>query len=177
MCERYTQARSTIARGDQAPVQLPDGIRELRWGLLAPWRGHGGKRGPMIYEAAADAIDATPVLRTARAKRRCLVIADGWFLTRKVGAKRQPIWIHGTGPVTFAGLAAIHADDGIESFAIVTVPATGIVAPLAATMPAIVDERWLAHPELVTRPFDGWKTEAVASFVAPPQRSNQGELF
>jgi hypothetical protein len=52
--DRYTlteAARFNIARGQQAPVEMRDGVHDMRWGLLAPWRGHGGKRGPNIYEA------------------------------------------------------------------------------------------------------------------------------
>jgi hypothetical protein len=76
MCERYTltdAGRYNIARGQMAPVRTAEGEQALRWGLMAPWRGHGGKRGSMMFEAPPDAIAATPILRTARVKRRCLM--------------------------------------------------------------------------------------------------------
>lgn len=189
--ERYsltTAGRFNIAHQQRAPIRTRDGEREARWGLLAPWRGHGGKRGPMVFGADEATITATPMLRTARAKRRCLVHADGWFAWRAIGKKRRPYWIHAPAPVVFAGVVATHADDGVESFAIVMVPAVGIVAPIAAVMPAVVDEAWLASPELVVRGLVGWRADAVSSrvddtahddaaCVVPLGNPAQGELF
>jgi hypothetical protein len=229
--ERYSltsAGRFNIAHQQRAWIRVStrDVEREARWGLLAPWRGHGGKRGPMVFAADEATIAATPMLRNARAKRRCLVLADGWFAWRAIdnadrgtrntarsrdsrsSKKRQPYWIHAPGPIAFAGLVATHADDGVESFAIVMVPASGIVldavarvarpfaapsaapfaAPNAAMMPAIVDESWLASPELVTPSLDGWRVDAVSSHVDDPAHDDaacvvplgnpaQGELF
>jgi putative SOS response-associated peptidase YedK len=180
--EHYTlteAARFDIARGQLAPVELRDGVHDVRWGLLAPWQGHGGKRAPNIYEAALDAIDTTPILRNARAKRRCLVRADGWFGSRKLGSKRQPYWVHAPERIAFAGLVATHADDGIASFAIVMVPAAGIAAPFATAMPAVVDERWLDSAEIVALALTGWRADAVATIgsVTPLGNPSQGELF
>ena len=182
--ERYTltdAARFNIARGQRAPVQTRDGTDDMRWGLLAPWRGHGGKRGPMIYDASLDAVAVAPHLRNARAKRRCLVLADGWFAWRG----KQAYWIHAPARAAFAGLVATHADDGIASFAIVTVPATGFVAALGEpTMPAIADARWLADdvlaPDLTT-----WRADPVSNHVDDPAHDDaacvaplaQTELF
>jgi putative SOS response-associated peptidase YedK len=180
--ERYTltdAARFNIARNQRAQVQTSGGTDELRWGLLAPWRGHGGKRGPMIYEAPLDAIARTPLLRNARARRRGLVLADGWYAWRG----KQPYWIHGPRS-GFAALIATHADDGIASFAIVTVPATDFVAALADTMPVIADARWLAD-NLLTTDLAGWRADPVSTYVDDPAHDDaacirplaQTELF
>ena len=189
--ERYTRtnaARFNIAHEQRARVVASSGELDARWGLLAPWRGHGGKRGPMVFALPAESTEATPHVRTARAKRRCLVLADGWFAWRAIGKKRQPYWIHAATQVAFAGVMATHADDSVDSFAILTVPATGIVAPIASMMPAIVDEAWLASADLVPLPLDGWRADAVAPRVndvanddpactAPLGNVAQGELF
>jgi putative SOS response-associated peptidase YedK len=180
--ERYTltdAARFNIARGHSAPVQSAAGTDELRWGLLAPWRGHGGKRGPMIYEAALGAIAKTPLLRNARARRRGLVLADGWYAWRG----KQPYWIHG-GRAGFAALIATHADDGIASFAIVTVPATDFVAAIADTMPVVADARWLTD-DLLASDLAGWRADPVSTYVDDPAHDDaacirplaQTELF
>jgi len=187
--ERYTNTcgeppRYNIARGQDAPV---GGQLTMRWGLLAPWRGHGGKRGPMIYTAPLADIDKTPLLRNAMKKQRCLVLADGFYAWRKLGSKRQPYWIHPVParPLAFAGLAATHADDGRASFAIVTVPADAVVAPIADTMPAVADDAWLAGGPLVTVV---WRADAVSAWVndvahddprcvEPLGNPAQGELF
>ncbi len=183
MLERYTltdASRFNIARGQRAPVQTAAGIDELRWGLLAPWRGHGGKRGPMIYEAPLDAIAKTPLLRNARARRRGLVLADGWYAWRG----KQPYWIHGDRRAGFAALIATHADDGIASFAIVTAPATGLVAALAETMPVIADDHWLAE-DVLAPDLAGWRADPVSTYVDDPAHDDaacvrplaQTELF
>jgi len=194
MCERYTftvskYPRYNIARGHHAPVGLGERTGDMRWGLLAPWRGHGGKRGPMIYVAPLAEIDRTPLLRNARKRQRCLVLADGFYAWRQLATKRQPYWIHPAAPraIAFAGLWATHADDGRASFAIVTVPANALVAPISETMPALADAAWLADGTLAA-PGDDWRADAVSTWVnnvahddprciAPLANPAQGELF
>jgi putative SOS response-associated peptidase YedK len=190
--ERYTNScgeppRYNIARGHDAPVG--DDLTLMRWGLLAPWRGHGGKRGPMIYTASLAELHDTPVLRNAMKKQRCLVLADGFYAWRRIRGVRQPYWIHPVParPLAFAGLAATHADDGRASFAIVTVPAAALVAPIAETMPALAGAAWLAEGTLEDG-LAGWRADAVSAWVndvahddprciEPLGNPAQGELF
>lgn len=146
--ERYASApRYNIARGQTAPVIVDGAPRTLRWGLLAAWRGHGGKRGPMIYEAAADAIAKTPQLRKAK---RVLVPADGFYAWRG----KHPYFVHAGRRVSFAGVSETR-DDHVESYALVTVP-----SPLALveTVPLVVDDAW--QPIDVT-----WQTDAISEWV------------
>ena len=181
--ERYTltgAGRFNIARDQVAPIEAKDGARTARWGQLAPWRGHGGKRGPNVYVVEAPAVKAKA--------KRCLVLADGFYAWRKIGTKRQPYWIHPGHPISFAGLVATHMDDGVEGFAIVTVPAAGLVAPIGERMPAVVTARWLDGGEPIAVPLDGWRADAVsahvndaahddAECVRPLGNPRQGELF
>ena len=176
--ERYALApRYNIAPGQRAVVVVDGAERELRWGLLAPWRGHGGKRGPMIHEAPLDAIASTPVLRDAAP---CHVLADGFYAWRRIGKKRVPYWIHPEPArrTTFAAVWTTHRDDGIASFAIVTVPAGPLVAPIATRMPQLADGETYA----------GWRADAVSTWVndlahddarciEPLGNPAQGELF
>lgn len=166
--DRYTCIGAEIARDGVGRMRDRASERPLRWGLLRPWQGHGGKRGPNVYVTTEEEIAATPFLRLARAKARCLVLADGFIV--KAGPKKAPYWIHAPAPVTFAGIVATHGDDSVESFALVSVPATGIVTTYAATMPAVVDERWL-DGELVPRELAGWRADAPGANLA------QGSLF
>jgi putative SOS response-associated peptidase YedK len=204
MPERYTLSsveglevapRYNIARGQEAPIADAAGVRLARWGLLAPWRGHGGKRAPNVYEAPIAAIAATPVLRDALRKRRCLVLADGFFAWRKLARMSQPYWLH-TVPVrriAFAGLCATHRDDDRPSFAIVVAPAAGAAAQLGDTMPVVVGDDWLASAEdaeraLAAPSLDGWRADAVSTHVNAEGHDDpqciallgnpaQGELF
>ena len=167
--ERYGCApRYNIAHGQIAPV----GTEQMRWGLLAPWRGHGGKRGPMTYVVPEGAITSTPQLRKAS---RIRVPADGFYAWRKVGSKRVPYWIH-AGRVSFAALSSI-GDDHVASFAIVTAPST----LFTGTAPLVVDEAW--------QPIEvSWRADAVSTWVndlahdderciTPLGNPAQGELF
>jgi putative SOS response-associated peptidase YedK len=172
MCERYGLApRYNIAHGQTATVIVDGEEQAQRWGLLAPWRGHGGKRGPMTYDTAEAAIAATPQLRKAV---RVRVPADGFFAWRKVTGKRIPYWIH-AGRVHFVGLSST-GDDHVPSFAIVTVPATGDVARATPVMP-MIEERDVR-----------WRVAAVSTWVndvthddehciTPLGNPAQGELF
>lgn len=179
--------RYNISRGQRAPVETRTAIMELRWGVLAPWQGHGGKRRPPTYVATLAEIEAAPHLRTARAKQRCLVLADGFFAWRRIGKKLQPYWIHGSTRVAFAGLVATHKDDRIASFAIVTVPAPSAILSITAEIPAVVDPGWLAGPVL-TPIEQAWAIDSVSTYVDDPTHDDprciaplgnpaQGSLF
>jgi putative SOS response-associated peptidase YedK len=162
MLERYTQPaiggsprRYNVARGGMAAVTVDGELRELRWGLLAPWRGHGGKRPPPIYTADAAAIEATPVLRRAT---RCIVHADGFYAWLKLRSKRHAFWIHAA-DVAFVGLAATHADDGIASFAIAIGPAPPEIAHVTSIAPV------LATPAT-------WRATEVSTYFADPSHDD-----
>lgn len=180
--------RFNIAPLQVAPICSMNGLEAARWGLLPPWRGHGGKRGPHVLHAPVDAIEPTPLLRNAFKSKRCLVIADGFFVWRRTGKKPQPVWIHPTPDparrqarsraIAFAGLAATHRDDDQQSFAIIVGPASPLVAPIAGpadpTMPVVVPADryavWLTGPlerarELLAIPPVGWRADPVSTWV------------
>jgi putative SOS response-associated peptidase YedK len=179
--------RFNIAPLQIAPICTADGLVAARWGLLPPWRGHGGKRGPHILHAPIDAIDATPVLRNAFKAQRCLILADGFFVWHRGGKKPQPLWLHpaadparpGTRSRTvgLAGVAATHRDDHQPSFAIVVGPAVPPIAPHATTMPLAIPASdhaaWLTGTRdravaLVTAALagpTGWRAEPVSTWV------------
>jgi putative SOS response-associated peptidase YedK len=196
--------RYNIAPGQTAPVALVrNGDRvceDMRWGLLPRWRGHGGKRGPLIHAAPLEAVSGAPLLRDAFKKQRCLVIADGCFAWREL---KQPIWFHPEPrrAVAFAGVWSVNDDDGQASFAMLLGP------PLATRvrdlMPILLSpeayEAWLdpmtkadeAIELLATQGADaatGWRADAVTTrmsstqyddpqCIAPVGNPNQGELF
>jgi len=199
--------RFNIAPLQLAPICTAEGIAIARWGLLPPWRGHGGKRSPHVLHAPVESIDQVPLLRNAFKSQRCLVIADGFYLWRRTGKKPQPMWLHPTAapgcpaarsrPVGFAGVAATHRDDGQPSFAIIVGPASPLVAPLAPVMPVVIPAdsyaAWLTGPrdrarELLAIPPEHWRADPVSTWVnslehddarcvEPLGNPAQGELF
>jgi putative SOS response-associated peptidase YedK len=199
--------RFNIAPLQRVPLRSAAGLTVARWGLLPPWRGHGGKRGPHVLHAPLDEIEQVPLLRNAFRSQRCLVIADGFFVWRRSGKKPQPYWVHPAADparpgarsraIAFAGLAATHRDDGQLSFAIVVGPANPLVAPIAPAMPLVVPpagySAWLAGTreqarELLATPPEGWRADPVSTWVNSVEHDDakcvettsnpaQGELF
>lgn len=193
MIDRYTLTqppdgiapRWNIAPLQMAPVRVGDRVQLLRWGLLPRWKGHGGKRAPMIVSVAVDELGATPLVRDAFEKSRALALADGWFAWRKIGKQRQPYWIHPAG--AFAAIVATNKDDGVASFAIITCPADAAVAPIGPTMPLVAGDDYLASASLVA-PEAAWRADAVSTYVNAVEHDDprcveplgnpaQGELF
>jgi putative SOS response-associated peptidase YedK len=177
--ERFTQPaigqlprRFNVARGQTAAVTVDGELRELRWGLLAPWRGHGGKRPPPIYIADAALIDALPMLRRAR---RCVVHTDGFYAWHVIGAKRHAFWIHTLEPIAVIGLSATHDDDGIAAFAIAVGPAPPELRAITPIAPIVDgDARWRASE------ISHWFADASHDderCIAPLRNPSQGELF
>ena len=200
-CEQEIAPRFNIAPGQRAPVVVvrEDGrvCEQMRWGLLPRWRGHGGKRGPLVHAAPLEAVSGTPLLRDAFKKQRCLVIADGCYAWREL---KQPIWFHPEPrrPVAFAGVWNINDDDNEPSFALLMGPP--LVTRVKDMMPIIVAtdvyEKWLdpavspvdASELLIATPLVGWRADTVstrmssaqhddAQCIEPIGNPNQGELF
>lgn len=197
-----TQAgRFNIVPSQSAPVGFArDGARRidsLRWGLLPRWRGHGGKRGPMVASAPIEAAAGIPQLRDAFKKQRCLVLADGCYAWREL---KQPIWYHPEPRhvVAFAGVWEESDDDNVVSFALLLGPP--VVTRVRDAMPIVLEPRdyeaWLdpkvkaeqAMELLVSSPPMGWRADAVSTrmrdcqndddaCIAPLGNPNQGELF
>jgi putative SOS response-associated peptidase YedK len=77
----------------------------LRWGLAPNWAPDLAIGGRMI-NARADTVAEKPAYRNAFKKRRCLVLADGFYEWRKDGKSKQPYFIRlkDGRPFCFAGL-------------------------------------------------------------------------
>jgi putative SOS response-associated peptidase YedK len=180
--------RFNIAPLQIALIRTARAIVAARWGLLPPWRGHGGKRGPHVVHAPLDAIDQVPLLRNAFKSQRCLVIADGWFVWQRTAKKSLPVWMHLPGDparphrrsrlIAFAGLAATHRDDDQPSFAIIAgrAPPTGsaLVGPVDPELPIVIagadHDAWLGGPReraraLLAPASIAWRADAVSTWV------------
>lgn len=75
--------------------RLVDGQREgvmLRWGLIPSW-GKDAKIGASLINAGADTVADKPSYRSAFKKRRRLVVADGFYEWKKIGAAKQSNFI------------------------------------------------------------------------------------
>jgi putative SOS response-associated peptidase YedK len=88
-----------------------------------------------------------PAFRSAFKRRRCLVLADGFYEWQAAGKGRQkqPFYIHmqDRAPFAFAGLwehwqAADGAGEPLETCTIITIEANDLVRPIHERMPVIL---------------------------------------
>ena len=98
-----------------APTQFIAGIRHddnaqselvmLRWGLVPFW-AKDPSIGNRMINARAETVAEKPSFRNAYRKRRCLILADGFYEWRKEGDRKTPylISLADGAPFAFAGL-------------------------------------------------------------------------
>jgi putative SOS response-associated peptidase YedK len=123
---------------------LPPG-RELvflRWGLIPAW-ADDPSIGNRLINARAETVAQKPTFRHAFARRRCLIVADGFYEWQGRGRGKQPylIQLRDGGPFAFAGLWEAWEGAGhayVESCTILTTEANALVRPLHDRMPVIV---------------------------------------
>ncbi|EWY39813.1 hypothetical protein N825_04730 [Skermanella stibiiresistens SB22] len=126
----------------------------LRWGLVPHWADDPGIGSRMI-NARSESVVEKPSFRTAFARRRCLVVADGFYEWRQHApkgtpkdAKKQPFRIrrHDHKPFALAGLwetwkgpkGGEPLDKPLETVTIVTTTANAVLKPLHDRMPVIL---------------------------------------
>ena len=123
----------------------------MRWGLIPHW-AKDPKIGARMINARAETVAEKPAFRDALRRRRCLVLADGFYEWQRTGAAKRPMRIVlRTGkPFAFAGLLSMWRDpDGnrIPSCAIITTTANELPRPIHDRMPVILprelEEFWL----------------------------------
>lgn len=167
----------------------PEDERELvllRWGLVPFWAKDPAIGNRMI-NARAETVAEKPAFRAAYRRRRCLVLADGFYEWHKEGSGKVPYFISlaSEQPFAFAGLwehwQSKESDDVIESATLITSGANAFMSRLHHRMPVILEpamaDRWLAGEDGVidaavdkTPPLRAWP---VSRTVNSPQ--NEGE--
>jgi putative SOS response-associated peptidase YedK len=111
--------------------------RGMRWGLVPPGSATG--RGPAPINARSESVAGHPFFRDAFRRRRCAIVADGFYEWQKTGKAKQPFFIRlkGGRAFGFAGLWEWNASVG-ESCTILTTEPNALVAPLHDRMPCIL---------------------------------------
>ena len=168
MCARYTMATApeelveefeatpttdaiapsyNIAPTRDAPIVVQSRAGERRLGLarfgLVPHWARDPKIGPRLLNARAETAADKPVFRAAFARRRCLVVADGFYEWRREGGRKVPhlFRVPEGGAFALAGLWAVWRDPAgrrLSSFSILTRPAAGAVAAVHDRMPVVL---------------------------------------
>lgn len=158
-----------------AVVRADDGLRAglLRWGLMP------ASPRPAI-NARIETAATRPAFRRAFAKRRCLVVADGFYEWQRTDEGRRTPWfvrLRSARPMTFAGLwERWQRPEGppLVTCAVLTCPANALIAPIHDRMPVIVPpdarDRWLRHEDVALGPYPPELLEAwpVSRLVNAP---------
>lgn len=127
----------------------------MRWGLVPIW-AKDTKIGYSLINAMAETVDAKPAYREAFKKRRCIIVAEGFYEWQKIDSQRkQPylIAMKDERPFGFAGLWETWTDkasgETIRSYTIIMTAPNALCAPIHNRMPVILDPgdyvRWLGE--------------------------------
>lgn len=136
-------------------------LRTARWGLVPSW-AKDTKGAARLINARRETVTTTPAFRSAFARRRCLVPADGyyeWTAQRGVPAagRKQPWFLTSRdgAPLAMAGLYEIR--DGAWTSTVITTSAPDELGDIHDRTPLLVPPedwaRWL-DPD-VEDPGDG----------------------
>ncbi len=139
------EPRYNIAPTQPVLAVVNDGVRRgelMRWGLVPSW-AKDVKIGSRMINAMSETAATKPAFRNALRRRRCLVLADGFFEWRREGKQRVPLYFfHKSGePMAFAGLwESWQSPDGewLRSCAILTTAANAFIEPVHNRMPVIL---------------------------------------
>ena len=144
-----------VPRYNIAPTQdvlclrVSNGQREmslLRWGLVPFW-AKDLKMGARMINARGETVAEKPAFRSAFKKRRCLVVADGFYEWKKEADGKQPYYITRADeqPFCMAGLWESWRDKTNEDAApvqtctVITTNANELMSSLHDRMPVILD--------------------------------------
>jgi putative SOS response-associated peptidase YedK len=137
-----------------APTQFVAAIRDgednerelvmLRWGLIPSW-AKDPSIGNRMINARAETVAEKPSFRAAYSRRRCIVLADGFYEWRRDGDAKTPYFISlASGkPFALGGLwenwQDRESDESIQSTALITTAANDFISPLHHRMPMILE--------------------------------------
>jgi putative SOS response-associated peptidase YedK len=130
--------------------QEPGAKHELAkffWGLIPSW-AKDNKGAYACINARSDSVSSKPSFRNPFKKRRCLVLADGYYEWHTEGKLKQPFLfeIDGGKPFGLAGLWEVWRDPAktdspaLESCALITTDANEVGAEVHNRMPVILDQ-------------------------------------
>jgi len=166
-------------------------VELYRWGLIPSW-AKDASIGDRMINARAETLAEKPSFRAIFRKRRCLVLADGFYEWKQEpgGRQKTPMYVRlASGrPFAFAGLWDVwRPADGepVHSCTIVTTAPNELMQMIHTRMPVIVDPAayalWLnpseaapadLAPLLKPYPAGGMTAYAVSRYVNRPQNDS-----
>ena len=131
------QVAAVFAEGGKRKLEM------MHWGLIPSWANDPAIGNRMI-NARAETVAVKPSFRKAFRKRRCLMLADGFYEWQKTATGKQPFYIRmeDGSPFSFAGLwESWENGRQMRSCTIITTDADNVVDDIHNRMPVIF------HPE------------------------------
>jgi putative SOS response-associated peptidase YedK len=176
-------ARYNIAPTQGAPIvtaMAPRVLTVAQWGLIPFW-ATDPRIASRHINARSESLDEKKAFKEAFERRRCLVIADGFYEWTHAGKTSQPFYIHlASGrPFTLAGLwEKWRSPAGLDvvSFTILTTRADAFMSKLHDRMPVFLSPKeratWLspdAPKEALKALFEPHTPEALEAFEVEPR--------
>lgn len=172
----------------------PGQIQLLQWGLVPAWsRDPAG--GPRPINARAETLAEKPSFRMLLARRRCLVLADGFYEWQATPAGKVPhrILLRDEQPFAFAGLWDEWLDRATgelhPTFTIITTEPNELMARIHNRVPVMLPNRaaelaWLADSlkmpayQQLLQPFEAaaMREYVVGKRVNSPANNDAGVL-
>ena len=174
------QPRYNVAPTQQVLTILNDGgdrrAETMRWGLVPFW-AKDLKIGSRMINARSETLATKSSFRTPFRKRRCLIVADGFFEWRKDGKEKIPtyIFLKNRELFTFAGLwENWKSPEGevVRSCTIITTEPNDLMEPIHNRMPVMLSDEtealWLdpmtEDPEPLGRILTSYPAELMESY-------------
>lgn len=154
-------------------------LERFHWGLVPFW-AKDISIGNRMINARSESIAEKPSFRNAFKKRRCLILADGFYEWKGEKGRKQPVFITlpDKKPFAFAGLWETWNNKGAQEFiykscTIITTGASKSIRDIHHRMPAILKaeayETWLDPANQNTAKLHGILKESIwTEFVNYP---------
>jgi putative SOS response-associated peptidase YedK len=168
-------------------------IVTMRWGLVPHW-AKDETIGNKLINARSETVTEKPSFKDSFKKRRCLIIADGFYEWQGSGLAKKPFFIcmKDDTPFGMAGLYDVWtnpAGEKVTTCTIITTEANEIMKPIHHRMPVILEPKnydvWLdaekiadANLQTILRPCDSGMLKAfeVGLEVNNPRNNTEGNI-
>ena len=159
----------------------------MRWGLIPSWAREASVGSRMI-NARAETVAEKPSFRTALRRRRCLVLADGFYEWRRTSAGKRPmrITMASEEPFAFAGLWDTWRDpqaEAVTSCTIITTEANDLLRPIHDRMPVILqrdqEDLWpdldVREPDVLREVLTPYNSGAMKAYEVSTLVNSHGQ--